>query len=253
MIGDRQGASGEGPQAGAGGDPPDERRPGARLIAIEGIDGSGKGTQARRLVDRLQQSGLKAQLISFPRYEETFFGRAVGSFLNGLFGALDEVDPFLVSLLFAGDRFESRPLLTAALESCDVVVLDRYVASNIAHQAAKFVGAERDALGRSIEHLEYNLYGMPRPDRVLLFDLSVTLAQELVAQKPARNYTEREADIQEADAVYLADVRELYLELAARESNWSVIHCEGTNGLRSIEEIAEEVWQLVGVSRRQAR
>ena len=216
-----------------------------RLIAIEGIDGSGKGTQARRLVDRFRQSGASTQLISFPRYQETFFGRAVAAFLNGQFGSLNEVHPFLASLLFAGDRFESRSMLNAALAENDVVVLDRYVASNVAHQAAKLAGAERDALCRSIEHLEYDIFEMPRPERVVLLDLSVSTAESLIAQKPTRTYTERAADIQEADADYLARVRELYLELAARESNWSVVRCDSQQGVRPVEAIAEEVWQLV--------
>jgi dTMP kinase len=220
----------------------------ARLIVIEGIDGSGKGTQARRLVDRLRQSGIRTQLISFPRYEVTFFGRAVAAFLNGQFGSLDEVHPFLASLLFAGDRFESRPMLSAALADFDVVVLDRYVASNVAHQAAKLAGAERDALCRSINQVEYDLFGMPRPDLVLLLDLNVGAAQTLIAQKPARAYTDRAADIHEADAEYLTRVRELYLEMARREPNWSVIRCDSQDGLRSIEEISEEVWQLVSTS-----
>jgi dTMP kinase len=68
----------------------------ARLIAIEGIDGSGKGTQSRILVERIRQTGRKVELISFPRYEETFFGRLIGSFLNGEFGSLDQVHPVLV-------------------------------------------------------------------------------------------------------------------------------------------------------------
>jgi dTMP kinase len=240
--------NGERTEAADAADEPTSPSAPARLIAFEGIDGSGKGTHARRLTDRLRLSGLTAELISFPRYEETFFGKLVGSFLNGQFGALDEVHPILVSLLFAGDRFESRPVLNSALATCDVVILDRYVASNVAHQGAKVAGAERDVLCRSIEHVEYDLFGMRRPDCVVLLDLSVVEAQKLVAQKAARCYTDRTADIQEADAVYLARVRELYLELAARDSNWSVIRCDGASGLRSIDQIAEEIWQLVAPS-----
>jgi dTMP kinase len=217
----------------------------APLIAIEGIDGSGKGTQAQRLVKRLQEAGLNSALLSFPRYDKTFFGGVVGSFLNGKFGSLDQVHPFLVSLLFAGDRFESRPLLTAALARCDVVVLDRYVASNVAHQAAKLTGNERETLRGSIEHVEFDLFEMPRPDRVLLLDVTVPVAQKLVAKKGARNYTERAADIQEADANYLGRVREMYLQLAAREPNWSVIGCEGTDGLRTVDDVADEIWRIV--------
>src|SRR5579872_3745025 len=110
------------------------------LIDIEGIDGSGKGTQARLLTDRLLASGVSATLVSFPRYDATLFGKAVGEFLNGEFGSLDTVHPFLVSLLFAGDRFESKAYLLEAMRTSQIVVLDRYVPSNVAHQAAKLDG-----------------------------------------------------------------------------------------------------------------
>lgn len=216
------------------------------LIAIEGIDGSGKGTQSRILVDRLRQSGRKVELVSFPRYDETFFGRLIGSFLNGEYGTLDQVHPTLVSLLFAGDRFESRPMLEQALATSDVVVLDRYVASNIAHQGAKLSGADRETLCRSIEHVEYALYQMPRPDQVVLLDLEASQAQSLVSKKAKRNYTDRSADIQEADGDYLERVRQLYLELARREPTWSVVECAGLHGVRSVDEIAQSIWQVVG-------
>jgi dTMP kinase len=216
------------------------------LVAIEGIDGSGKGTQAQRLLQRLEAEDVPAALLSFPRYEATFFGRAVGEYLNGAFGSLVQVHPFFASLLFAGDRFESRSLLTGALAANDVVVLDRYVASNIAHQAARLDGTGRQRLIEAIEHLEFELYRMPRPDLVVLLDLSVASAQRLIANKPARSYTERTADIQEADADYLTRVRALYLDLACREPNWSVISCERHGSLRPVDEIAEEIRDLVG-------
>jgi dTMP kinase len=217
----------------------------ARLIVIEGIDGSGKGTQARILVERIRQTSRKVELISFPRYDETFFGRLIGSFLNGEFGSLEQVHPILVSLLFAGDRFESRPKIEEALATCDVVVLDRYVASNVAHQGAKLAGNDRETLCRSIEHVEYSLYGMPRPNRVILLNLQVSAAQSLVSKKAARKYTNLAADIQEADGTYLERVRQLYLDLAAREANWSTVECEGMQGLRTVEEISQDVWQIV--------
>jgi dTMP kinase len=214
------------------------------LIAIEGIDGSGKGTQAQRLLERLRVEGQRATLLSFPRYDTTFFGRAVGEYLNGAFGSLGQVHPFFSALLFAGDRFESRPLLADALATNDVVVLDRYVASNVAHQAARLEGTTRERLIEAIEHLEFDIYQMPRPDLVVLLDLSVARAQRLIANKPARSYTDRAADIQEADADYLSRVRDLYLDLARREQNWSVISCERESSLRPVEEIAEEIGTL---------
>lgn len=215
------------------------------LIDIEGIDGAGKGTQARRLCDRLSESGISTSLISFPRYEATLFGRAVGEFLNGRFGSLAQVHPFLVSLLFAGDRFESKFVLLESMRQSSVVVLDRYVPSNIAHQASKLDGAERRELKECILRLEFEIYGMPRPDLVLLLDLPVSRAQELVACKSAREYTDRKADIQEADARYLERVRDVYSELAQAGPEWRTISCCEGPRLRSVEEIAESVWQVV--------
>lgn len=217
----------------------------ALLIDIEGIDGSGKGTQARRLCDRLVQSGVTASLISFPRYDATLFGRAIGEFLNGDYGTLDQVHPFLVSLLFAGDRFESKSVLDEARASSEVVVLDRYVPSNVAHQASKCAGAARADLIKRIHSLEFEVFGLPRPDLVLLLDLPVPMAQELVLRKSARSYTHRAADLQEADAAYLERVREVYLDLSRHGSEWRRIAVADGDRVRAIDEVSDEIWSVV--------
>jgi dTMP kinase len=220
------------------------------LIDIEGIDGSGKGTQAGRLVERLKTTGVSASLISFPRYAATLFGRAVGEFLNGKFGSLADVHPFLVSLLFAGDRFESKRFLLDARAASQVVVLDRYVPSNVAHQASKLDGAERAELTNRILELEYTVFGMPCPDVVVLLDLPVAIAQERISHKTPRNYTARKADIQEADGCYLERVREVYLELGSSGPNWHTILCSDGPRIRTIDEVADSVWQIVDSVRR---
>jgi dTMP kinase len=220
------------------------------LIDIEGIDGSGKGTQARQLCDRLRGAGTSATLVSFPRYQETLFGRAVGEFLNGKYGSLATVHPFLVSLLFAGDRYESKSFLLEAIQKSEVVVLDRYVPSNVAHQASKLEGAARADLAARILAIEFTIFGLPRPDVVLLLDVPVSVAQELITKKGSRPYTEQKADIQEADARYLEGVRTVYHELAKTDPKWKTIACcEGTR-LRSVEEVAELVWQAVEAAQR---
>ena len=223
----------------------------AYLIAIEGIDGSGKGTQAQRLYEQFSASGKTAALMSFPRYTETLFGKAIGDFLNGRFGTLNEVSPFLASLLYAGDRFESRDFLLQTLNDNEVVILDRYTASNIAHQGSKFDGEERRELVDWIRRIEYEIYQLPRPDLVVLLDLPVLEAQQLIAIKQARSYTDKPADLQEADTAYLEGVRNVYLELAGEESNWCKIDCWRNNAIRSIEEIGDEIWNVVN-SRRNA-
>ena len=217
----------------------------ATLIAIEGIDGSGKGTQSRLLVDALHAAGRRAALLSFPRYSETFFGARIGDFLNGRFGSLEAVDPFLASLLFAGDRLESKPVLEAALAANDVVVLDRYVASNVAHQGAKREGGERTELIRRIEHVEFALHALPRPDVTVWLDLPVPLAVRLIAAKSRRDYTEKAADLQEADAEYLQRVAAVYAELA-KGDGWVRVPCSAGGEVRSVGAIAREVREAVG-------
>jgi dTMP kinase len=215
------------------------------LVAIEGIDGTGKGTQARRLVDALTAAGHRTQLIGFPRYSETAFGRRIGRYLNGDYGSLDEVHPLFASLLFAGDRFESRDILRQALDNSDIVVLDRYVGSNIAHQCAKQTGAERDDLRAFIEHLEHGIYQLPRADLVILLDLPAAQAQALIAKKARRDYTDRAHDLQEENAPYLEAVRQLYLEVAAANPQWRRVDVAPGGKLRSIDDIAAEILAIV--------
>lgn len=215
------------------------------LIAIEGIDGSGKGTQARRLHERLTAEGLSSELISFPRYSETHFGRTVGRFLNGEFGALNDVDPHLAATLYAADRFESRTMLTDLLATRDVVVSDRYVPSNIAHQGAKRSGESRTQLQQWIATVEYEIFDLPRADIVIHLDVPAETAQMLIARKDQRDYTDRAADLQEADRDYLASVRDAYLSAAASDGNWTTIELLDGERLRSIDEVGQMVYEKV--------
>lgn len=210
------------------------------LVAIEGIDGSGKGTQAALLRDRLAESGLRCDLLSFPRYRQTRFGSKIGDYLNGRFGSLDQVNPFLVTLLFSGDRFESRPVLTESLSTHDVVICDRYVASNIAHQAAKLDGAERQELIEWVEYIEFHLYALPRPALSLFLDVPVVQARDLVARKARRDYTDKTQDLQEADADYQRRVYEVYSQLS-RSSGWTSIPCVAAGAVRPTAAIADDV------------
>lgn len=216
----------------------------ALLVAIEGIDGSGKGTQAARLAETLSARGLRTRLFSFPQYEQTRFGKRIGDFLNGRFGALGDVHPVLVSLLFAGDRFECRQSLLAALEQHDVVICDRYVASNIAHQGAKSRPEERDDLRSWIEFVEYEQHQMPLADVTIWLDVPVPVAQDRILQKQRRTYTDQAVDLHEADGAYLEAVSEVYRELA-RGANWQTVSVLQHGAARSVDEIGEEIFSIV--------
>ncbi len=184
-------------------------------------------------------------LLSFPRYSATHFGAAIGRFLNGEFGSLDQVDPHLAATLYAADRFESKEMLTQAIAENDVVICDRYVPSNIAHQGGRKTGEARTALQNWISHVEYEVFRLPRADLIVHLDLPAETAQELIARKAARDYTDRKADLQEADRKYLAAVREAYLELSESESGWKMVSLLDGEKLRSIEEIGDKIAALV--------
>jgi dTMP kinase len=218
---------------------------GGLLLAIEGIDGSGKGTQAALLADAARAAGYSVASFSFPRYDGNPFSVAIGDYLNGELGGLDEVHPQLAALLYACDRLHARPELVAALADVDLVVCDRYVASNLAHQGAKLEGEARERAIEWLLQVEYGEFALPRPDLVVLFDAPAALARELVARKGAREYTTLEADILESDTEGAGASREVYLTLAQRDG-WRVVTTAGDDGgARDVGEIAAEVWAAV--------
>ena len=121
------------------------------LLAIEGIDGAGKGTLCGELLALAEAAGVRAAALSFPRYEETRFSELVGAYLRGDMGAIDQVPVRYAALLFGGDRFESRGKLMTLIADHDLIILDRYVSSNIAYNAAKLSGVARAELIAWIE------------------------------------------------------------------------------------------------------
>lgn len=215
------------------------------IVAIEGIDGAGKGTQAGLLLKRLTESGVTATGLQFPRYSETTFGTAIGDFLNGKFGSLDQVHPQLAAVLYAGDRFESREILQRAIEENEVVVLDRFTGSNLAHQSAKLDDEAALELRAWIETIEHDIFGLPRPDLNILIDISSDWSRELVSRKDAREYTDNEADLQESDLPYLERVRACYRTIAAERDNWVVVNSLRDGKLRSVSDINDEICDLV--------
>ena len=179
-----------------------------KLIAIEGIDGSGKNTQMRLLEQDLTSRGFAVYSTGFPQYE-SWFGRMVGQFLNGDLGPLDKVDPHFSALLYAGDRFEAKSKIVTSLSRGAIVLADRYVASNLAHQTARVPAEKRADFLTWIEHLEYGIYDLPREDLVLYLRVPPHEAQILVKKKPSRSYTDSTHDILEANIRHLEEAEEL--------------------------------------------
>ncbi len=211
-------------------------RPG-KFIAIEGIDGSGKRTQIDLLSRALEARSVPHVRYSFPRYESTF-GRLVARYLNGEFGQLEAVDAHLSALLFAGDRFECKGELEAALAEGKTVLADRYIGSNLAHQTARVGAQRREEFLSWLKRVEYGIYGLPVEDLVIYLRLPVVEAHRLVALKAAREYTDLQRDLQEADLKHLEQAALVYDRLAT-EPNWVTVECfdAAAGALRTAEMI----------------
>jgi dTMP kinase len=224
------------------------RRVLGRLIAIEGIDGSGKRTQMDLLHGLIAagQGGHSVYSTGFPQYD-SWFGKMVGQFLNGELGSLEAVDPHFTALLYAGDRFEAKPTIEAALNDGKIVLIDRYIGSNLAHQTARVPADKRADFRRWIEHLEYGIYDLPREDLILYLRVPPAEAQKLVAQKSQRSYTHAKQDLLEASLRHLQDAAAMYDQLAS-SAPWVTIECfdAASGSMRPVKEIAREVLATVG-------
>ncbi|HXN23632.1 MAG TPA: thymidylate kinase [Candidatus Dormibacteraeota bacterium] len=212
-----------------------------KLIVIEGIDGSGKRTQLELLSKALAGRGLSYVSCSFPCYESSF-GRLVARFLNGQFGPLDSVDPHFSALLYAGDRFEYKPELEAALAAGKTILSDRYIGSNLAHQTARMPAEKRPEFLAWLQRLEYGLYALPAEDLVIYLRLPAARAHQLVGRKATRKYTALRRDLLEADVLHLEQAAAIYDQLAL-QPNWVTIECVDTVGaMRLPQEIAPVIW-----------
>ena len=134
------------------------------FIVLEGLDGAGKSTQIRMLRRFFADRGVESEYVHFPRFDSPVYGELIARFLRGEFGGVGEVDPYLVALLFAGDRADAASRIREWLAQGKAVILDRYVYSNVGFQCAKLpAGEERNRLADWILYLEFCHNGLPRP------------------------------------------------------------------------------------------
>jgi dTMP kinase len=218
------------------------------IISLEGLDASGKNTQLHLLKARLAEAGRSVASLSFPRYGDTVFSRFVADYLNGRLGELDAVPAQVSALLFAGDRMESRGLIEELRAANDVLVLDRYVASNLAYQGARVPVHEMDGFLRWLSALEHDLNGMPAVDLTVLLEVPPATSARMVLRKGARDYTEHAADLHERNEAYLARCHDVYQHLCRAQfrSHWTAVDCVHPGGeMRPAGDIAADIWRAV--------
>lgn len=218
----------------------------AYVILFEGSDASGKETQSRKLEEYYTSQGLHVARISFPRYESTRGGKTLYSFLKSEQAeSFDFVnaDPFEASLYYAADRRESKIFLEALIASKDVVILDRYVESNLLHQGGKLsTVAERIELCVFLQTLEYTLLGLPKPDKVVYLSVPPHVSQRRAQQRAKTLGTT--PDIVEMNKEYVRRGFEAG-QFYADRLGWDVIPCvlcDDCGGEGEIELSIEQVF-----------
>lgn len=216
------------------------------FIVIEGTDGSGKGTQFKRLVARLESEGYDVATFDFPQYDQpsSYFVR---EYLNGKYGTADAVGPYTGSLFYALDRYEAAPKIRQALAEGKVVLANRFTGSNMAHQGTKFANAEqRKGYFIWLDNLEFQMLGIPRPDQSIVLRVPAEIAQQLVDQKDERSYTDKKRDIHEADLRHLQRAVEVYDDLCHLfPKDFLRIDCVRSGKLMNIDQVEDMVWHTV--------
>lgn len=209
------------------------------LISVEGLDGSGKSTQVSLVKDYISSKKSLA-FFHFPMYGHNPASQCISQFLRGEFGGIEEVDPYFVAAIYAMDRFLFLSELNKALDGNDVVLLDRYVFSNLAYQGAKMKDPEgADELRAWIHQLELGFLGLPYPDLTIFLDVPLEIIEKRLSEdRGKREYLNGGWDIHEKDLEFQKRVREGYLDMKGAPNYW-VVPCQVNGILLSPEDLFE--------------
>ena len=215
-----------------------------KVIAIEGIDGSGKSVQFARLKSAIEAMGHTVEAREYPVYS-SYFGSLVGEYLSGSGGVkADTVDGKSMALWFALDRWED--MKNHRDGEYDYMLINRYVLSNGVYQSIRDIDLGREDLVEWVFDLEYNHFGLPKADIFLFYDVATAQAGENVMKKGFRDYVGGEKkDVYESSGGIQQRAREMYLATAERRDDIAVIQCMGPKGFRTIDDIAAETLEVL--------
>ena len=221
-----------------------------KLLVIEGIDGAGKSTQIKLLSNYLHDIGYNYEYLHFPRVDTPYFGELIARFLRGELGSISEVNPWIVAMLYAGDRKDAADIIRRWLDSGSIVILDRYTYSNIAYQCAKVADEiERDRLMNWIIDLEFNHFAIPKPDMNIFLDVPFSFTEAKLQSKrngDDRIYLRGSKDIHEESLDFQRRVREMYLRLLNVSDDFYVVDCGDDSGnILKPKQIFEKIITLI--------
>ena len=216
----------------------------AKLYVIDGTDGSGKQTQYELLAKKLEEQGKKVLKITFPNYNKPS-SSLVKMYLSGEFGKnANDVNPYVASTFYATDRFATyKTEFEEFYQKEDGIILaDRYVSANMIHQAGKIEkNEEKDKFLEWVYDLEFNIYKIPKPDKVFFLNMPIDFAMELIKSRENKFTNQKEKDIHERDRNHLVNAYNAAC-YASSKFNWEEIMCVKDEKLRTIEEIQEDIY-----------
>jgi len=223
-----------------------------KFVVIEGIDGSGKSTQIGLLRKHLDNKKISYKYLHFPRTDSPVFGDLISMFLRGDLGELGSVNPYLIALIYAGDRHDAKALINRWLKEGHFVIVDRYVSSNIAFQCAKISKQEDQVkLKDWILKLEYEYYRIPRPDMELFLDVPFSFTEsklKVTREGEDRRYLNGQVDIHEQDLEFQRGVRKVYLELTTELPRFFRIDCsDNKNGILAPGDVFKKIAEQLGI------
>lgn len=221
-----------------------------KLIVIDGTDGSGKATQVDILSKRLKKEGKKIKILDFPEYYGNFFGAFIGHCLSEQYYNFLNVHPKIASVLYAADRWESKDKIISWLEKGYIIIANRYVSANQIHQGGKTKDLKRrnDFL-KWLDKMEYEVFGIPRPDLTLYLSLPIDIVLKLLknreSSKMKREYLKKGKDVHESDVNFLINSRKSALKLVKEIPNFIQIECSEKGKILSRETIHDMVYEKV--------
>lgn len=214
-----------------------------KLIVLEGIDGSGKSAQYRRICARMEKDGIEYNHIVFPRYDKES-SALIRMYLGGAFGSRpSDVNAYAASTFYAVDRYASyRTDWGERYESGGLILSDRYTTSNAVHQGSKLPDEELPAFFGWLSDLEYGKMGLPKPDLVIYLEVDVETSLARMRRRQEKTHTS--ADIHEKDIAYLE--RCLHTaDMAADFYGWKRIPFRANGAERELEEKNEEIYRII--------
>jgi len=210
-----------------------------KLIVIDGSDGVGKATQTKLLVDRLKKAGKRVETLDFPQYDNNFFGSFLKECLTGKHGDFIAQDPYLVSIAYAADRWESKAQLEKWLSKGAVVILNRYTSSNQMHQGGKIKDTKaRTKFLKWLDILEHGKFALPRPDLIIYLHVPVKISLKLMKGRG-------KADLAEQNPKHLESAQKAALKIIKSQGNWKRIECTDDKDILPREVIHQKIYKVV--------